>query len=179
MRSSFFPTFILVILIARCSSVSVKYDYDPAIDFSKFKTFGWKDVEIPNDALAKNPLLAKRVKEAVIKELKEKGYVYSESEEVDFAVVAHAGTKERMQITDWGSYGWYSPWWGPYGGQVDVSQYTEGTLVIDIVDMREREMAWRGLATGTVDESPNPERARARMDNVVSQILANFPPPGK
>ena len=179
MRLTFFIALIFIIFAASCSSVSVKFDYDPAIDFSKFKTFGWKDVEIPNDALSKNPLLAKRVKEAVIKELEAKGYTYSESEKVDFAVVAHAGTKDRMQVTDWGSYGWYSPWWGPYGGRVDVSQYTEGTLVIDIVDMQEREMAWRGLATGTVDESTNPERAQARIDNIVSQILANFPPPGK
>ena len=179
MRLIFFIALIFVLFIVSCSSVSVKYDYDPAIDFSKFKSFGWKDVEIPNDAMAKNQLLAKRVKEAVIKELETKGYTYSESDEVDFAVVAHAGTKERMQITDWGSYGWYSPWWGPYGGRVDVSQYTEGTLVIDIVDMQEREMAWRGLATGTVDESPNPERAQARMDDIVSRILVNFPPPAK
>jgi hypothetical protein len=179
MRSSIFSPLAIFILIFSCSSVSVKYDYDPAIDFKKFTTFGWKEVEIPNDALAKNPLLAKRVKQAVIKELESKGYTYTESEQVDFAVVTHAGTKDRTQITDWGSYGWYSPWWGPYGGRVDVSQYTEGTLVIDIVDMNEKEMAWRGLATGTVDENLNPERSQARIDHTVSKILANFPPPGK
>jgi hypothetical protein len=179
MRSSIFSTLAILILIFSCSSVSVKYDYDSAIDFKKFTTFGWKEIEIPNDALAKNPLLGKRVKAAVVIELEAKGYAYSESENVDFAVVAHAGTKDRMQITDWGSYGWYSPWWGPYGGRVDVSQYTEGTLVIDIVDMQEKEMAWRGLATGTVDESSNPERSQARIANTISKILANFPPPVK
>ena len=179
MRLLIIGALAFIIFTISCSSVSVKYDYDPAIDFSKFKIFSWKEVEIPNDALAKNPLLAKRVKESVIKELEAKGYTYSESEDVDFAVVAHAGTKDRMQITDWGSYGWYSPWWGPYGGRVDVSQYTEGTLVIDIVDMREKEMAWRGLATGTVDESSNPERSQVRINQTVSKILANFPPPGK
>lgn len=94
-------------------------------------------------------------------------------------VVAHAGVKEKTQVTDWGSYGWYNPWWGPYGGRVDVSQYQEGTLVIDIVDFQDKEMVWRGLGTAVLEGNSNPEKIQAKVDQYVSQILAKFPPAGK
>ena len=57
-----------------------------------------------------------------------------------------------MQVTDWGGYYWYDPWWGPYGGTTHVSYYEESTLVLDIVHWEKKELAWRGLATGTVRE---------------------------
>jgi Domain of unknown function (DUF4136) len=166
----------LAFILASCSSVSVKYDYDQSKNFSKYKTYRWVDVNLPADALAKNPLIKKRVIEAVNKGMTEKGFTLSESDTADLAVVVHAGSKEKMQITDWGTYGWYNPWWGPYGGQVDVSYYTEGTLVIDLVDMADKELAWRGLATGTVSENPDPEKSQQRIDSIVTQILTNFPP---
>ena len=57
-----------------------------------------------------------------------------------------------------------------------MSYYTEGTLVIDLVDMDEKELAWRGIATGTVQENPDPQKSQQRLDSIVAQILANFPP---
>ena len=176
MKQRFVLIVFLAIMSASCSSVSVKYDYDQSKDFSRYKTYRWVDVNLPADALAKNPLIKNRVIEAVNKGLKEKGYTLTEGETADMAVVVHAGSKEKMQVTDWGTYGWYNPWWGPYGGQVDVSYYTEGTLVIDLVDMAEKELVWRGIATGTVQENPDPQKSQQRLDSIVAQILANFPP---
>lgn len=176
----FFMVNLFIFLIASCSSVSTTYDYDPAEDFSKLKTYSWFEGQIPGDALAENPLIQKRVKEAIDKELAAKGYELKEGVDVDFIVVTHAGTKERMQVTDWGSYGWYHPWWGPYGGRTDVSYYKEGSLVIDIVNAKEKELSWRGIGTKTIEPAPtDPQKAQAKIDQIVMKILANFPPPAK
>lgn len=94
-------------------------------------------------------------------------------------VVAHGGVREKTRVTDWGGYGWYNPWWGPYGGRVDVSHYSEGTLVIDIVDFQEKDMVWRGLGTAVLKGNSNPEKIQAKVDQHVTQILAKFPPAGK
>ena len=167
----------LILLLAGCSSVTVNSDYDPAVDFSKYKTFKLHDGEsMPGDALARNPLIQKRVYQSIEKELQAKGFTVAESGDPDFIVVAHGGTKEKTQVTDWGGYGWYNPWWGPYGGRVDVSQYQEGTLVIDIVDFAEKEMVWRGLGTAVLGDNPSPEKIQKTVDQYVSQILAKFPP---
>jgi hypothetical protein len=86
-----------------------------------------------------------------------------------------------MQVTQtgggYGGYGgWYDPWWGPYGGSTHVSYYEEATLVIDIVAWEQKELAWRGMATGTVKEHKTPESMQKRIDGIIAKIFANYPP---
>ena len=168
---------MFVVGLLGCASVSVKTDYDQSVDFSGFKTYNWdSDHAIPGDALARDPILRKRIKKAVDQEFQAKGFERRDTGPVDFTVVIHAGVKERMRVTNWGSFGWYDPWWGPYGGQVDVSYYTEGTLVIDVVNDKTRELAWRGLGEGLVREYSDTEKREADIRNTVMEILKSFPP---
>jgi hypothetical protein len=173
-------SFLIPAIFFGCSSVSTSFDYDPAVDFSKYKSFKIYEGEtIPDDELEKNPLVKKRILNSVINELKSKGYEVVDSNEADMLIVIHAGIKERTEITDWGSYGWYNPWWGAYGGRIDVNQYEEGTLVIDMVDAEEDELVWRGLGTKILEDYSTQEIMQQRIDTYVAKILANFPPQKK
>ena len=165
-----------VLLLGACAAVEVKYDYDSAMDFSQLETYRWETRTMPGDALSENPLVRKRVIDAVDRALSAKGLRPSDSDNSDLIVVVHAGVKERMQVTDWGSHGWYDPWWGPYGGRVDVSYYTEGTLVIDLVDASRNELVWRGLGTRIVRDYNDPQKMQEVIDDTVTRILASFPP---
>lgn len=171
-----------VAMLAGCSSVDVKTDYDPDVDFSKYKTYGWvgDGGVIEGSTLAQYPLVAKRVRDSVDRILQERGFnVVKDVETADLAVVLQAGTQEKMQVTNYGGYYgyyWYDPWWGPYGGHTDVSYYTEGTLVIDFVDVESKELAWRGLGTKIVHSYSSPEDAQKAIDTVVDRILQTFPP---
>ena len=170
----------MALLMAACSSVTVKQDFDPEYDFAKFKTYRWasaKEIN-PQDELQKYPLVYKRVVIAVDKALAEKGFAKLESGESDVVVVAHAGSKERMQVTQTGGgyyRGWYDPWWGPYGGTTHVSYYEEATLVIDIVSWESKELAWRGMATGVVKDLEGEEQ-QERLDGIAKKIFAQYPP---
>jgi hypothetical protein len=174
---------LLLALMLGCSSVSIKTDYDRDYDFSDFKTYRWasgKEIN-PDDELSKYPLLLKRIQAAVDDQLQSKGMTKAEEgEEPDVVVLAHAGSKERMQVTQTGGHGgygyWYDPWWGPYGGQTYVSYYEEATLVIDIVSWENKELAWRGMATGTVQEGQSAEKQEKRVKEIVARIFANYPP---
>ncbi|TVL99763.1 MAG: DUF4136 domain-containing protein [Candidatus Brocadia sp. WS118] len=172
--------FALLLILTSCSSLIVRHDYDREYNFNQYKTYRWPaDSEIDkNDVLARNSLVYKRVQAAVDKELKAKGFTLQESGETDFVVVAHAGVKDKMQIHQYGGgrYGWYDPWWGPYGGYTDVSYYQEGTLVIDIVDLKSKELAWRGTGSGVVKEYNNPDKMQKDLNAAVAKVLANFPP---
>ncbi len=117
------------------------------------------------------------------KTLAEKGFELIESGEPDFVILLWGGAKEKMQVTDTGGYrgyGWYDPWWGPYGsgGSTHVSYYEEGSLVIDIVDWQEKELSWRGMGTKTLKEYSSQEEQQIAIDEVVAKILADFPPGG-
>jgi hypothetical protein len=63
-----------------------------------------------------------------------------------------------------------------YGtGWVDVRQYDEGTLIIDIIDMAEQKLVWRGIRSGAMSQSPTVEESTENINNAVNQILAQLP----
>jgi len=177
---SMFLILVLFALLTACSTITVHSDYDHSYDFSKYKTYRWSVESELNrrDALKRNPLVYKRVVSAIDKDLQSKGYTKKEVGEADFVVVAHAGIKEKMQLDQYGGgrYGWYHPWWGPYGGYTNISYYKEGTLVIDLVDFQNKELAWRGTGTDVIKDYKDGEKMQKDIDAAVAKILANFPP---
>jgi len=173
----------LSLMMIACSSVTYKQDFDPEYDFNAFKTYRWASAKEtnPQDELQKYPLIYKRVVSAVDKVLAAKGMTKVKSGESDVVIVAHAGMKERMQVSQTGGYyggyrGWYDPWWGPYGGTTHVSYYEEATLVVDMVSWETKELAWRGLATGTVRENQTGEEQQERLDKIALEMFKNYPP---
>jgi len=170
-----------LVYLAGCSSVSVNTDYDESVDFSKYKTFKFytgKDLE--GDELAKHPLAKKRILNSIKKVIQAKGFT-EDSNNADLIVVAYAGVDQKMNITTYGGnygYGWYSPYWGGGVGmtQTDVNYYDEGTLIIDIVDAKKKALVWRGTGTQVLRDYSSNEERQANIDDVVSQILDDFPP---
>jgi len=177
---SFLVLSFSLLLLASCASVTVRHDFDPEYDFSTFKTYRWATApELnPDDVLAKDPLVYRRVQVAVDKVLAAKGFRKIDTGEPDFVVVAHAGVQERMQVHRTSSYyhGWYDPFWGPYGGSTHVSYYEEGTLVIDVVSWAKKELAWRGMGTGVLGDYKDSRKMQKDLDAVAAKILASFPP---
>jgi len=175
---------LLLISMIGCSSITVNTDYDPTIDFSKYKTYKWFDGKAPDgDELQKYPLVKRRVINAVDKALAAKGFVKTDSDP-DFVVIVHAGTKERMQLNtyNYGGYGYgrYGYGWGGYGGMstTDVSYYDEATLIVDIADAKKKELVWRGTGTGVIQGGGQQDQAEAqeRANEVIDQIMHDFPP---
>lgn len=160
-------------LLFACSSISTDYDYDTSYDFSKLKSYRWADIASKSDA---SPLVIQRVGAAVEGQLKAKGYMAAEGAP-DFLVATHVGRQTRIQVADWG-YG-YGPRTGWHGGGVDLYTYEEGSLVVDIVDARTKELEWRGTATAVVDPGATPEERTERINEAVAKMFEDFPPPRK
>ena len=156
---------VAIFLAPGCSSISVNQDYNTSFDFSTWKNYGF--LPIPESA-GIDQLTADKISNAIKRELNAKGY--KDSEPADFGVALHFGQKT---VTDVQSYGY--GWWG-YGGGVDVSQYEQGTLIIDLIDMKTNKLEWRGTAQGALADNPNVQERTANVDSAVSQMLAPFPP---
>jgi hypothetical protein len=172
----FFSLILLAMLLVGCSSISTTSDYDPAADFGSYSTFSIYDGIIEGSELESAPLVKKRVQEAIINEMKNKGFTVSDSENADLIVYTQAGTAEKMNVTDYG-YG-YGAWWGPYpyGRNIDVSYYTQGSLIIDLVDNAKDELIWRGIGTAVVQDRDTPEERQQFIDEAVAKILSDYPP---
>jgi len=177
---------VFTLSLIGCSSIKYSTDFDPTQDFSTYKTYRFanpSEVD-PEDLLTQYPLIKKRVIAAIEEDFEAKGFQKATEGEPDFVVLLAAGSKERMQVTNTGGYG-YGGWYGGYrgyggygyGGSTYVSYYEEGTLIIDIVDWEEKELSFRGAATGTLSKSDKtPEESQADIDDLVTNILAKFPP---
>ena len=169
---------IAALFLAGCSTISVNQDYDPAYDFSKLKTFGF--IPITEEA-GIDQLNATRLGDAIKANLTAKGYTLSENADFGIALFFTKDTKTNIQSTGAYGYGYGYGYrgYGGMGGSTYVSQYEEGTLVIDFVDMAKQELVWRGVGTGALSESPSVEERTANINNAVTQILDQFPPTGE
>lgn len=165
-----------LLLLSACSVVTVKTDYDHSEDFSKYKTFKLYDGDKQGgNALVRYPELKKQIDVIVKETLQDKGLSYKESGEADLIVNVHATLTDKTQLTDMGgARGGYSTWWGPYGSRTMVSYYTEGNLVIDLVDSAQKELSWRGIGTKVVDGSAQNDTKKLRK--IITEIMKNYPP---
>ncbi len=172
-----------LVLTAGCSTLSVSYDYDNNVDFTKFKTYAWmaQPAGVPVNALeaqGQSGLLDGRIRESIAVEMADRGFT-EDANAPDLLIVHHLGAKEKIQVTDWG-YRYSDYYWGYGGRQIDVHQYTEGMLVIDLVDGETKALVWRGTGTKVVENvQRSPEEVQARIDNVVMKIMESFPPQGE
>lgn len=175
---------ILVISVAAlvfgcASSFEVHHDWDRDADFTQYKTFSWLERETPKAGSARvtqrrNPLLEKRIQSAVEGQLTSKGLVRVEGT-ADLVVAYHTGREDKIDISTYG-YRYGCDYWGYGGREIDVYHYKEGTLIVDLIDSRSRELVWRGSATGTVKDNPTADQLEKKLNEVVKKLFQEYPP---
>lgn len=167
----------LLLVLGACSTVRVDADYDNKVDFSQYKTYAFQKSGI--DRAEISDLDKKRILRAIDTQMEAKGYTKSETP--DLLVNIFTKERERVDVNQynagWG-YGW--GWgWNPYmwGGRNYVTTTTEGTLYIDLIDAKKKELIWQGKGSGYLEQSR--EKKEERINEFVSKVLAQFPPDKK
>lgn len=165
---------LLILFFYSCSSVYVNSDYDSKVNFSQYKTFAFHKNGI--DRVQISELDKKRILRAIDNELTKKGMTKSDTP--DLLINIMTKERERLDVNQfnagWG-YGW--GWgWNPYlwGGRSFVTSTTEGTLYIDLIDAKKKELIWEGEGIGAITE--NRAKKEAQINEFVAKILAQFPP---
>lgn len=182
MKLKWFGVAGVLLLVGSCSTVSYVTDWDTQRDFSSYESFTW--FELPphpkavRPAAPGNQLIADRIRRSVTSELTAKGFESRGTGEADLMVSYFVVLQPRMVMyhTGWGYpypyYGWgYG--WGWRGGASYARTYTEGTLVVDVLDASGRKLVWRGMAEGAFTR-PNP--SDEHVAKVVNRLLRDFPP---
>ena len=166
----------IYIIITGCSSITVKNDYDIYADFPKYNSFYIYTGVLTDSKLETAPLAKKRVLDAIKSEMQIKGFTESDSVKADLTIFAMANTAEKMNVNSYGySYGYG---WGPYpyGRNIDVSYYTQGTLIIDFVDNAKDQLIWRGIGTAVLQNQGTPEERDQFINEAVAKIIDQYPP---
>jgi hypothetical protein len=176
--------------VAGCSTMEVSYDYDPKAKFSGLNTYDWLDEpqkSTGDPRIDDNTILKSRVQTAVDTALAARGF-RKVSSDPDFLVAYHVSLDRQQSVQTLNSYYGYSPGWGyGYGAsyrpgywagapETYVYEYEEGTLILDVVDPKSKELMWRGSAQDEVNFKSTPEKAQAQINEAVNGMLEHFPP---
>ena len=161
-------------ILFSCSTIKVVSDYDTKVDFSTYKTFAFYKKGI--DKASVSDLDKKRIMRAIENELIEKGF--TKSENPDLLISIFTKSREQVNVTDNNlgyGFGWgYNPWF--FGSNnLNINQYTEGTLFIDFIDKNKNELIWQGIGSGAMKMS-NIDKKEERINEFVNKIILAYPP---
>jgi len=154
-------------------AVEAKTDYDHSINFQKYRTFAWKNYGTAPRGVINNSIAAARLQNAVNEQLTKKG-MREDDRNPDVYVVSHLGAR-NMTDTEYlpGAGGWrHWRWMGP---DVFVSNYVEGTTIIDIVDAKTNQLVWRAIATDTGNNLLEVQSAK-NVEKMAVDSFKHFPP---
>ncbi|HHS14115.1 MAG TPA: DUF4136 domain-containing protein [bacterium] len=165
---------LTVLFWASCSSIHVSVQYDEEVDFRQYRTFRFERPRARTAARkpAENPLFTKEVMSEIRPILESRGFHETDpGEEPDFLVVFYALVRNRR---DWVAPTYRVGRWGRVHrtSPGHVVHYKEGTLVIDIVDSRKKELIWQGIGKGLLDRN----QPAGSLVNAVRKVLEGFPP---
>ncbi len=154
----------------------VKVDFDKGADFSALKTFSTKLGTSWNNQIGEN-----RVMTEIETTLVEKGWKKVDANP-DAVVVIHGATSTKRSLNTfysgggYGGYG-YRGWGGGMGmgsATTTESEYTVGTLVVDIFNAKTKALVFRGTASDELSDKP--EKNIKKMDKASSKMFKDFPP---
>jgi hypothetical protein len=172
-----------LILAAGCAGRQVSTDYSPTTRFSQYRTFA---LVSPPDSAAQQ-LLDERVRASVESQLLDKGLTQTDREHADlfvgYGVVDHTHKEIYTTGTGWGwggGWGWrfhrFGVAWPTYA-RSDIDTYTDGTVVVTLVDARTRRVVWQGQVADVLSlPVTNPANATQKVDAAVAKLFTRYPP---
>jgi len=164
-----------------CASNNVRSAYDPDVDFGSYTTYQfYEDAGIGNGRY--QSFFAQYMMDAIVIEMDKRGYTRSNNP--DLFVNFNGVLEEKTQVTTtpvtMGGYygyrrGYYSAWpsYG-YATETRVSEYTEGTFNIDLVDAKRGRLVWEAVGQGRVSQS-DLANLEERVNVGVPRYFASFP----
>jgi len=171
------------VILSGCSTgPSVRADFDKSADFSHYKTFGFAN-PLGTDRAGYKTIVSQYLSAAARSELEARGLTFSETSP-QLIVNFNAKLSDKMRVDTmptssmgmgyYGYRGGYYSAWPAYHSETVVSQYTEGTLNIDVVDISRKQMIWEGVAVGSVSEKDSDELQPA-IQRVVAKVFEKYP----
>ena len=167
---------VLLLFLFGCVSPT-SYDFDQAAreEMAAYQTFLIDNRETRSNYqdVVLSPIVDRRIERAIERELVAGGFE-KVSGDPDFRVTFNTVTKTRTELNDFGPPPFRRyPDYGYGGRYLDINQYEEGTFLINIIDAGSKQLVWRGGYVKRLGWSAPDE---AEVQEIVSSILANFPP---
>ena len=201
MKAIFNAIAIATILVAAPVSAGPKAsaNADTSVDLRQFQTFGWAN-PIGTDQNGYQSILSQNLKASTQRQLEARGLRF-DAANPQLLVNFNARLDDKMKVSTtptmtmgmgmgtggmgMGGRGYYGYRGGMYGtypmyqDQTTVSQYKEGTLNIDIVDVARKQLVWEAVITDTITQKKR-DNLQKTVDDYMKAAFKKFPiPPAK
>jgi hypothetical protein len=163
---------------------------DSSVDLRQFQTFGWAN-PIGTDQNGYQSILSQNLKASTQRQLEARGLRY-DATNPQLLVNFNARLDDKMKVTNVptptmamgvgygrGYYGYRGGMYGTYPmyqDQTTVSQYKEGTLNIDIVDVSRKQLVWEDVVSDTITQKKR-DNMQKTVDDYMKAAFKKFPIP--
>jgi hypothetical protein len=167
-------TFILVscLLLHSCAGIKTSYDYDLMIDFSKYQTYSFSSRSEQYLSSINGP----RLLAAIDHEMMRRSFRKTDDADVVIDILVKREEKEKT-ITNYNNVSQWSEGYsvGFRVAEVSTEKYGEGTVFINMLDVRQKKVVWQVRATKLLRENSSPKRRQANIDKAVAKMFKYYP----
>ena len=168
---------LVIMTLIGCSTSNIRFDYDESADFGQYKTYDFMPGAGPDNE-GYQSLFTRYMIDAISVEMEKRGYIKAANP--DLLVNFNANLQDKTRVTQTTSApppayygyrrGYYDPWMGyGYGTETYVSQYTEGTFNIDLIDAKQKRLVWEAVGVGKVTD-----KALENLEQSVREGVTEF-----
>ena len=173
---------LLASLLAACNTtppMEANTDFDNRFDFSSVKKIVIEPASRMDPAMIRiSDMQIGRISDAMADQLVRRGYVIvQQRSEADMFLIWHLVTQEKLDVRSYNSAGYYNCWGcGPGVSDVSVRQFTQGTLIVDMIDPQRNKSVWRSIVETRLRSQPSQQEASERRAEAARALFADFPP---
>jgi hypothetical protein len=165
---------LFAVALISCAPVRINSYVSRGADLQQYRTYAWVRADALSTGdprLDNNRFFSERVEQAVDQQLASRGLEKREPGTADVLIRMYVHLDQRIESDAID---------GEFA-RCDISDcrpfvYDAGTLLLDVIDTRTNQLAWRGWAEGGFDRAiDDQDWMEARTDDAVAKILARFP----
>jgi len=177
------PSVLLALfMLTACSTGPVIFsNQSPMADFSKYSTYAFAETLETDDGKEVRSLLSQYLMSEISRQMGSRGYQQVDTDAdliIDFALM----TKEKLRSVPsanvggyygrggWPGYGYY----GGYGNDYHITQYTEGTLSLIMVDAKTSGVVWEAGSIGRITNEVR-DNLQVAIETTIGEIFTRYP----
>jgi Domain of unknown function (DUF4136) len=173
-----------MVLIGACTtSPAIHHETNVAATFGSYKTFGFI-TPLATDKFPYESLLTQHLKDATLRSMESKGYVFSGTTP-DLLINFYVNIQDKQDVRTspgptyvgyaGGYYGYRTGYYRAFNTTtVQTVNYKQGTLTLDLVDAKQRVLAWTATAEGKIPNSALQDPGPA-IDALVTNMMTPLP----
>ena len=172
---------VLLLLAGMAAAQDVRYNYDKAADFTKYKTYKWVEIKTSD----KDELIDNQIRATIEAELAKKGLTKTDSDSADLYIAYQTAISTEKQVNSFSSDFGYGGGWGRYGryggmgttaGSATTSTLYIGSLQLDFYEVPGKKTVFRAVGSKTIDTKAKPDKQQKNLAKAIQKMLKEYPP---